>query len=263
MNRGEAAVQLNSLGPSTSNHGRPLWNWPALKISEKLWAEVSESSCLEKNIDLIGYNSYSQNFLKIYSRRLHQIVHREKIYFFFKKCLNLKSYRQLERFLKSTLKDTKSGATKSASHCDYFNDVGDRIYILVTLCHWHLLDALIEILSMLVSFVTNIDVVNVKQGCVFPMVIWPAFRIGQYRVNDLPYHAPQFTFDFWLSPFKAGEAIGQTIVCMDDSFEVHEWCLFNSDILLSFFEGILFRIRIFSLKWTVMGESGQISNQKT
>ena len=25
-------------------------------------------------------------------------------------------------------------------------------------------------------------------GCVFPMVIWPAFRMGQYRVNDLPYH---------------------------------------------------------------------------
>ena len=32
---------------------------------------------------------------------------------------------------------------------------------------------------------------------------------------------------------------------MDDSFEVHEWCLFNSDILLSFFEGTLFD---FSLK---------------
>ena len=24
------------------------------------------------------------------------------------------------------------------------------------------------------------------------MVIWPAFRMGQYRVNDHPYHAPQF-----------------------------------------------------------------------
>ena len=31
-----------------------------------------------------------------------------------------------------------------------------------------------------------------KRGCVFPMVIWPAFRIGQYRVNDHPYHAPKF-----------------------------------------------------------------------
>jgi len=31
-----------------------------------------------------------------------------------------------------------------------------------------------------------------KRGCVFPMVIWPAFRIRQYRVNDHPYHAPQF-----------------------------------------------------------------------
>ena len=24
------------------------------------------------------------------------------------------------------------------------------------------------------------------------MVIWPACRMGQYRVNDHPYHAPQF-----------------------------------------------------------------------
>ena len=29
-------------------------------------------------------------------------------------------------------------------------------------------------------------------GCVFPMVIWPAFRIGQYWVNNHFYHAPQF-----------------------------------------------------------------------
>ena len=25
-----------------------------------------------------------------------------------------------------------------------------------------------------------------KRGCVFPMVIWPAFRMEQYRVNDHP-----------------------------------------------------------------------------
>ena len=31
-----------------------------------------------------------------------------------------------------------------------------------------------------------------KRGCVFPMVIWPAFRMGRYRVNDHPYHAIQF-----------------------------------------------------------------------
>ena len=31
-----------------------------------------------------------------------------------------------------------------------------------------------------------------KRGCVFPMVNWPAFRMGQYRVNENPYHAPQF-----------------------------------------------------------------------
>ena len=31
-----------------------------------------------------------------------------------------------------------------------------------------------------------------KRGCVFPMVIWPPFRMGQYRANDHPYHALQF-----------------------------------------------------------------------
>ena len=31
-----------------------------------------------------------------------------------------------------------------------------------------------------------------KLGCVFPMVIWPAFHMGQYRANDHPYHAAQF-----------------------------------------------------------------------
>ena len=31
-----------------------------------------------------------------------------------------------------------------------------------------------------------------KRGCVFSMVNWPAFRMGQYRANDHPYDAPQF-----------------------------------------------------------------------
>ena len=31
-----------------------------------------------------------------------------------------------------------------------------------------------------------------KRGCVFPMVIWPAIRMRQYRVNNYTYHAPQF-----------------------------------------------------------------------
>ena len=35
-----------------------------------------------------------------------------------------------------------------------------------------------------------------KRGCVFPMVICPAFRMGQYRVNDHSYHTPQFTDTF-------------------------------------------------------------------
>ena len=38
-----------------------------------------------------------------------------------------------------------------------------------------------------------------KRGCVFLMVIWPAFRMGQNGVNDHPYHAPQFnmTHSIW------------------------------------------------------------------
>ena len=34
--------------------------------------------------------------------------------------------------------------------------------------------------------------VNHYTGCDFRMVIWPVFRTGQYRVNDHPYHTPQF-----------------------------------------------------------------------
>ena len=34
-----------------------------------------------------------------------------------------------------------------------------------------------------------------KRGCIFPMVIWPAFRMGQFRVKGHPYHAPQFRSD--------------------------------------------------------------------
>ena len=32
------------------------------------------------------------------------------------------------------------------------------------------------------------------------MVIWSAFHMGQYRVNDHPYYAPQFRYDSFL-PF--------------------------------------------------------------
>ena len=34
--------------------------------------------------------------------------------------------------------------------------------------------------------------VPLKRGSVFPMVIWSASRMGQCRVNDHSYHAPQF-----------------------------------------------------------------------
>ena len=31
------------------------------------------------------------------------------------------------------------------------------------------------------------------EDATFPMVIWPEFRMGQYRVNDNPYHALYFS----------------------------------------------------------------------
>ena len=45
-----------------------------------------------------------------------------------------------------------------------------------------------------------------------------------------------------LQKYQAEEAVGQTIECMDGSFDVHEWCLYHSDILLSFYEGNVFKI---------------------
>ena len=38
------------------------------------------------------------------------------------------------------------------------------------------------------------------------MVIWPAFRMRQYRVNDHPYHAPQFSI--FCSPIISGAENG-------------------------------------------------------
>ena len=47
-----------------------------------------------------------------------------------------------------------------------------------------------------------LEISDSKRGCVFSMVIWLAFHMGQYRVNDHPYHAPQFTgrliWQFWI-----------------------------------------------------------------
>ena len=61
-----------------------------------------------------------------------------------------------------------------------------------------------------------------KRGCVFPMVIWPAFRMGQFRVNDHPYHAPSYFSDH---PFKRallGSAVG-LVVLLIILFGV--WCI--------------------------------------
>ena len=40
-----------------------------------------------------------------------------------------------------------------------------------------------------------------------------------------------------LDSYQADEALGYKINCMDGSFEVNEWCLYNSDILLTLLKG--------------------------
>ena len=81
----------------------------------------------------------------------------------------------------------------------------------------------------------------IKYGCVFPMVIWSAFRMEKYRFNDHPYHALQFiglkSISFKLSNFlresqgevldrifgigqndeEDDEAIGESITSEDSS----------------------------------------------
>ena len=42
-----------------------------------------------------------------------------------------------------------------------------------------------------------------------------------------------FRLNLSIIPSKAGEAVGYTIDCMDGSFNVHEWCIYYSDILLA------------------------------
>ena len=36
-----------------------------------------------------------------------------------------------------------------------------------------------------------------KVGCIFSMVIWSEFRVGQYRDDDHLEDAPQFNIKFW------------------------------------------------------------------
>ena len=54
---------------------------------------------------------------------------------------------------------------------------------------------------------------NRKRGCVFLMVIRPAFRMRQYRANDHPYHAPQYTErfadDITVAPLKSNKESNQ------------------------------------------------------
>ena len=42
----------------------------------------------------------------------------------------------------------------------------------------------------------------------------------------------------------SGEAVGYTVNCMDGSFEVHEWCLYNSDILLTLHQGMIYKFSL-------------------
>ena len=40
-----------------------------------------------------------------------------------------------------------------------------------------------------------------------------------------------------LHEYQAGEAVGYTVECKDGSFQVHKWCLYNSDFLLAMHKG--------------------------
>ena len=74
-----------------------------LKMRDKFWAEASESSCVENISNLIGYQSYTQNFLKMYSRKLLQIVQRGEYLFFFQKMFEFKIKSPVGKFSKKHL----------------------------------------------------------------------------------------------------------------------------------------------------------------
>ena len=56
-----------------------------------------------------------------------------------------------------------------------------------------------ELTSLNFRFKINYRVskLTIKRGCVFSIVIWSAFRMGQYRVNDHPQRAPQFSVQLY------------------------------------------------------------------
>ena len=51
--------------------------------------------------------------------------------------------------------------------------------------------------SKLILYLTYVSKLTIKRGCVFSIVIWSAFRMGQYRVNDHPQRAPQFSVQLY------------------------------------------------------------------
>ena len=57
-----------------------------------------------------------------------------------------------------------------------------------------------------------------KQGCAFPMVNWPAFRMEKYRVNDYPYHAPQFIFGYFYPKLASDPIIFRRFLLADLEF---------------------------------------------
>ena len=45
-----------------------------------------------------------------------------------------------------------------------------------------------------------------------------------------------------LDDYNSKQAIGYTVITMDDSFPIHEWCLVNSDILLELQRGMIYKM---------------------
>ena len=67
----------------------------------------------------------------------------------------------------------------------------------------------------------------------------PAEKIYCLRLNLPVEGVPRYDYrgPFSISLCKAGEAVGVKIDCMDGSFEVSDWCLHHSDLLLRFYKG--------------------------
>ena len=55
-----------------------------------------------------------------------------------------------------------------------------------------------------------------------------------------------------LEEYQAGEAVGYTVDCKDGSFQVHKWCLYNSDFLLTMHKGTILNKSVTLSIWSYL-----------